>query len=82
MATMNQPEPSTRRPTLSTREDSEPLMLSVPLAILRYLFETVGDEITLDRSDVLRLNEGIENYKLYVEQDPDKLRFKFQEGIH
>lgn len=57
------------------------MMLSVPIALLRYLFEGFGNMITLDYQDVERLLEGEERFVIYTErlQDPFQIRFTFKE---
>ncbi len=75
------PLPPLHKPiSLSTREDSEPVMIALPVALLRYLFEGFGDIVTLDYQDVERLREGEGRFEITTErlQDPAMLRFRFQ----
>lgn len=74
------PAPPRKPISLSTREDSEPVMIALPVALLRYLFEGFGDIVTLDYQDVERLREGEGRFEIFTErlQDPAMLRFRFR----
>ena len=82
---MSQPEGSFRNPlSFSTREDSQPVMIAVPVALLRYLFEGYGNVITLDPHDMRRLREHGERFEIFIErlQDPYQIRLSFRAREH